>query len=122
MKKYSRILLIAGLTMFASAPVQAAGSKPSIDRTIVHKEVTMEHFDDEAHHFYAAGASTKLRQALDAFSGGKILIGIAGIPYKCPPAPLEVAFLIEAELRERGLRDKAELHFCSPIGRASPAS
>ena len=40
------------------------------------------------------------------------------MPYKCPPAPLEVAFLIEAELRERGLRDKSELHFCSPIGRA----
>ena len=40
------------------------------------------------------------------------------MPYKCPPAPLEVAFLIEAELRERGLRDKSEIHFCSPIGRA----
>ncbi len=40
------------------------------------------------------------------------------MPYKCPPAPLEVAFLIEAELRERGLRSKSELHFCSPIGRA----
>ena len=40
------------------------------------------------------------------------------MPYKCPPAPLEVAFLIEAELRERGIRDTSELHFCSPIGRA----
>ena len=41
------------------------------------------------------------------------------MPYKCPPAPLEVAFLIEAELREQGLRDKSELHFCSPIGARS---
>ena len=40
------------------------------------------------------------------------------MPYKCPPAPLEVAFLIESELRERGLRDKTEMHFASPIGRA----
>jgi sulfide:quinone oxidoreductase len=40
------------------------------------------------------------------------------MPYKCPPAPLEVAFLIESELRERGLREKSEVHFCSPIGRA----
>ena len=31
------------------------------------------------------------------------------MPYKCPPAPLEVAFLIEAELRERGLREQSEL-------------
>ncbi len=40
------------------------------------------------------------------------------MPYKCPPAPLEVAFLIEAELRDRGLREASQLHFCSPIGRA----
>jgi sulfide:quinone oxidoreductase len=78
----------------------------------------IEHFDEEAHHFYTAEAAAKLRAALDRFTGGRIVIGIAGMPYKCPPAPLEVAFLIEAELRDRGLRDKSEMHFCSPIGRA----
>ena len=83
---------------------------------IVPEEI--EHFDTEAHHFYTAEAALELRRALDAFRGGRIVIGIAGMPYKCPPAPLEVAFLIEAELRERGLRDTSELHFCSPIGRA----
>jgi sulfide:quinone oxidoreductase len=79
---------------------------------------TIPNFDQEAHHFYSAEAALKLRKALDAFKGGRIVVGIAGMPYKCPPAPLEVAFLIEAELRERGLRDKSEIHFCSPIGRA----
>ncbi len=78
----------------------------------------LEHFDTEAHHFYSAEASLRLRQALDAFQGGRIVVAIAGMPYKCPPAPLEVAFLVEAEMRERGLRDKSELHYCSPIGRA----
>ncbi len=78
----------------------------------------IEHFDEEAHHFYTADAALRLRRALDAFTGGRIVIGIAGMPYKCPPAPLEVAFLIESELRERGLRQNSELHFCSPIGRA----
>ena len=78
----------------------------------------IEHFDSEAHHFYTAEAAADLRRALDAFSGGRIVIGIAGMPYKCPPAPLEVAFLIEAELRKRRLRERSELHFCSPIGRA----
>ena len=78
----------------------------------------IEHFDTDAHHFYTAEAALELRHALDAFTGGRIVIGIAGMPYKCPPAPLEVAFLIESELRERGLRDATEMHFCSPIGRA----
>jgi sulfide:quinone oxidoreductase len=78
----------------------------------------IEHFDTEAHHFYTADAALKLRKALDAFSGGRIVVAIAGMPYKCPPAPLEVSFLIESELRDRKLRDKSEVHFCSPIGRA----
>jgi sulfide:quinone oxidoreductase len=78
----------------------------------------IEHFETEAHHFYTAEAALKLRRALDAFKGGKIVVGIASMPYKCPPAPLEVSFLIESELRERGLREKSEVHFCSPIGRA----
>ncbi|MFO1540367.1 MAG: NAD(P)/FAD-dependent oxidoreductase [Chloroflexota bacterium] len=76
------------------------------------------HLPEEAHHFYTAEGAERLRAALDAFTGGRIVIGIAGLPYKCPPAPLEVAFLIEAELRERGLREGSELHYCSPIGRA----
>jgi sulfide:quinone oxidoreductase len=78
----------------------------------------IQSFETEAYHFYTAEASARLRTALDAFSGGKIVIGIAGIPYKCPPAPLEVAFLIEAELRARGLREKTQLTFLSPINRA----
>lgn len=78
----------------------------------------LPNFVEEAHHFYTAEAALALRHALDAFTGGKIVIGIAGMPYKCPPAPLEVAFLVEAELRQRGLRDKSTIDFCSPIGRA----
>ena len=78
----------------------------------------IEGFEAEAHHFYTAEGAARLRNALDAFTGGRIVIGIAGMPYKCPPAPLEVAFLIESELRERGLRDLASIDFCSPIGRA----
>jgi sulfide:quinone oxidoreductase len=78
----------------------------------------IDHFDAEAHHFYTAEGALKLRKALDVFQGGRIVIGIAGMPYKCPPAPLEVAFLVDAELRQRGLRGTSELHFCSPIGRA----
>jgi sulfide:quinone oxidoreductase len=106
----SRVELASGEALHYDQLVIATGSR------IVPE--TMEGFDREAHHFYTAAASAKLRKALDAFTGGKILIGIAGIPYKCPPAPLEVAFLVDSELRERRLRDKTELQFLSPINRA----
>jgi sulfide:quinone oxidoreductase len=106
----STVSLADGTTVAYDHLVLATGSR------IVPEEIP--HFDSEAQHFYTAEAALRLRQALDAFKGGKIVIGIAGMPYKCPPAPLEVAFLIETELRKRRLRSKTEMHFCSPIGRA----
>jgi sulfide:quinone oxidoreductase len=106
----SRVELASGDVLHYDQLVIATGSR------IVPE--AMEGYTEEAHHFYTAAASAKLRKALDKFTGGKILIGIAGIPYKCPPAPLEVAFLIESELRDRGLREKTELQFLSPINRA----
>jgi sulfide:quinone oxidoreductase len=104
------VALADGMTLGYDHLVLATGSR------IVPEAI--EHFDEEAHHFYTADAAARLRAALDRFAGGRIVIGIAGMPYKCPPAPLEVAFLIESELRDRKLRDRTELHFCSPIGRA----
>ena len=104
------ITLVDGLSLGYDQLVLATGSR------IVPEAI--EHFDTEAQHFYTAEAAARLRVALDAFEGGRIVIGIAGMPYKCPPAPLEVAFLIEAELRERKLRDRSTIDFCSPIGRA----
>jgi sulfide:quinone oxidoreductase len=109
-EKRQAVVLEDGLEIRYDELVLATGSR------IVPE--TIPHFAVEAQHFYTPEAALRLRHALDAFTGGRIVIGIAGMPYKCPPAPLEVAFLIEAELRERHLREKAELHFCSPIGRA----
>jgi sulfide:quinone oxidoreductase len=105
-----RVTLEDGLQIGYEYLVLATGSR------IVPEAI--EHFETEANHFYTARAAQELRTALDRFDGGRIVIGIAGMPYKCPPAPLEVAFLIESEMRERGLRDRTTIDFCSPIGRA----
>jgi sulfide:quinone oxidoreductase len=71
-----------------------------------------------AHEFYTMAGAKRLFKALKAFTGGTIVIGVAGIPYKCPPAPVEFAFLLEDYLRARGIRDQAEIKLLSPLNRA----
>jgi len=37
------------------------------------------------HHFHSADAAVRLREALANFEGGRIVVGVGGLPYKCPP-------------------------------------
>jgi sulfide:quinone oxidoreductase len=71
-----------------------------------------------AHTFYSMVGSERLFQALTAFKRGTIVIGVAGIPYKCPPAPVEFAFLLDDYLRSRGIREESEIKLLSPLNRA----
>ncbi|MHB9146265.1 MAG: NAD(P)/FAD-dependent oxidoreductase [Symbiobacteriia bacterium] len=75
---------------------------------------------EATHHFYTMEGAQALREALREFRGGRVVVGVAGVPYKCPPAPLEFAMMLDSELRARGLRDKTEIHFTSPLPRVFP--
>lgn len=68
--------------------------------------------------FYSLEGAQRLREQLARFKGGKIHVGIAGIPYKCPPAPVEFVFMVEEYLRKRGIRERSEVHLLSPLNRA----
>ena len=72
------------------------------------------------HHFYSAEGSLQLRHALQSFEGGRIVITVGGIPYRCPPAPLEFTFLLDEWLRKRGLRERSEIHYLYPLPRVFP--
>ncbi|HET7419570.1 MAG TPA: FAD/NAD(P)-binding oxidoreductase [Candidatus Dormibacteraeota bacterium] len=71
-----------------------------------------------AHDFYTMQGAERLFETLKHFDSGVIVIGVAGIPYKCPPAPVEFAFLLEDYLRKRGVRDRCEIKLLSPLNRA----
>lgn len=70
------------------------------------------------HHFYTHDAAAKLFRVLREFEGGRIIVGVGGLPYKCPVAPLEFTFLLDDFLREKGVRDKTEITYTFPINRA----
>lgn len=75
---------------------------------------------EDAHHFYDLESSVKLRRALDNFNGGKIVIATGGVPYKCPPAPAEAACQLDYYFNKRGMRDKVNIIFLSPLPRVFP--
>ncbi len=65
--------------------------------------------------FYTLEGALALRDALEAFDGGRLVVHITEMPIKCPVAPLEFTFLAEAWLREHGLRDRVELVYVTPL-------
>ena len=56
-----------------------------------------------------------MRDVIPAFESGRIVIGILGHPYKCPPAPFEAAFLLHDHFSERGIRDQVEIQMAGPM-------
>ncbi len=71
-----------------------------------------------AHDFYSLEGAQRLREELRRFRGGRIHVGVAGIPYKCPPAPVEFVLMLSDLLRRRGIRERTELTLLSPLNRA----
>lgn len=69
-----------------------------------------------AHQFYDLPGARKLRDALDEFKGGRIVVNI-NAPHKCPVAPLEVTLMLDDYLRGKGLTDQFEITYTYPIGR-----
>ncbi len=68
--------------------------------------------------FYTVEGALALHKALKTWEGGKLVIAITELPYKCPVAPLEFAFLAEAFFAEKGIRDKVDITFVTPLSGA----
>ncbi len=77
-------------------------------------------YAEAAHHFYSLEGAVKLRKALEDFQGGKVVVTVASVPYKCPPAPSEAACQLDYYFTRKGIRDKVDIHFLSPLSRVFP--
>jgi sulfide:quinone oxidoreductase len=95
--------------------VIASGTTPRPDQTpgMLGAQWRKSVFD-----FYSFEGSQALAGALRTFGHGRLVIHITEMPIKCPVAPLEFAFLADAWLRERGIRDQVELVYVTPLSGA----
>ena len=72
--------------------------------------------------FYTLAGAKRLGEILPTIAGGRLLIGVCGSPYKCPPAPSEAALMLHDYLYERGVRDACEITLAIPLATPVPPS
>lgn len=65
--------------------------------------------------FYTYEGAKNLRRKLKKWEGGKLVVHIAEMPIKCPVAPLEFAFLADSFFINKGMRDKVDISFVTPL-------
>ncbi len=72
-------------------------------------------WNERAFTFYTLPGAEALRDRLDRFDGGRVVVNVVDMPIKCPLAPLEFAFLADWQFRERGIRDSVDLAYVTPL-------
>lgn len=65
--------------------------------------------------FYTIEGAVNLYNKLQTWEGGDLVVHISEMPIKCPVAPLEFAFLADAFFMEKGMRDKVNITFVTPM-------
>lgn len=65
--------------------------------------------------FYTLQGATALGKFLKFWKGGRMVLNVAEMPIKCPVAPLEFLFLADWFFKERGIRDKVDITFATPL-------
>ncbi|NOX66636.1 MAG: NAD(P)/FAD-dependent oxidoreductase [Chlorobi bacterium] len=110
--KENRVLLQNNQVLTYDYLIIATGTKIRPEETegmmgeLWHKNI----FD-----FYTVEGAIALADFFKRWEGGKLVLNITEMPIKCPVAPLEFVFLADSYFTERGIRDKVDIHFVTPL-------
>ncbi len=107
-----KVLLVGGKVLYYDFLIIATGTKicpeetPGLKEELWYKDV----FD-----FYTIEGALALQKHFKTWAGGKLVMAITEIPYKCPVAPLEFVFLAEEFFTKKGIRDKVDITIVTPM-------
>jgi sulfide:quinone oxidoreductase len=111
----SQVLLDNGVALNYDILIIATGTRIAPEETpgmmgdLWHKNI----FD-----FYTLKGAVALKKFFKTWTGGNLVINIAEMPIKCPVAPLEFTFFADAFFQERGIRDKVNITYVTPLSGA----
>jgi sulfide:quinone oxidoreductase len=102
-----------GETLAYDYLIIATGTSPRPDQTpgMVDEAV----WRDTVHEFYTFEGAVALRDKLESWPGGRLVVHVTEMPIKCPVAPLEFTFLADAYFAEKGMRDQVEIVYVTPL-------
>lgn len=109
------VMLEGGHQLDYDILIIATGSKIVPDEI---EGLTGEGWMKDAFDFYTVEGAVALADRLKTFEGGKLVVHLCEMPIKCPVAPLEFTLLADAWLRKKGIREKTELMYVSPLSEA----
>ncbi|NQU37600.1 MAG: NAD(P)/FAD-dependent oxidoreductase, partial [Actinobacteria bacterium] len=89
----------------------ASGTTPHPDET----PGMTDGWDKNVFTFYTYDGAKALGEKLKTWNGGKLVVQICEMPIKRPVAPLEFTFLADAFFDDKGMRDKVEITYVTPL-------
>jgi sulfide:quinone oxidoreductase len=98
---------VDGQTIAADALVLALGAR--------HDMTSVPGLAEHGKNVWSRDGLEHAQQAIDAFRGGRAVVGIFGMPHSCPPAPYELALLLGDRLEERGIDAEVSVFTPAPI-------
>ena len=107
-----RVMLAGGRALPYDYLVVATGTTPRPDQT---PGMAGAEWGASVHEFYTLEGATALGDKLATWEGGRLVVHIVDMPIKCPVAPLEFTFLADAFFADRGLRDRVDITYVTPL-------
>jgi sulfide:quinone oxidoreductase len=104
--------LADGTTLIYDVLVVATGASLVPDET---PGLTGPGWMEKVFTFYTPEGAAALEAAFATFDGGQVVVNVVDMPIKCPVAPLELCFLADWYFHERGIRDRVELSYVTPL-------
>ncbi|HRJ28586.1 MAG TPA: FAD/NAD(P)-binding oxidoreductase [Cyclobacteriaceae bacterium] len=111
----NEVFLQDGTTLFYDVLIVATGTTPVPEETEGLKDKL---WYKDIFEFYTFEGSTNLAKKLENWEGGNLVINLAETIIKCPVAPLEFTFLADAYFTEKGIRDKVNITYVTPLSGA----
>ncbi|MCL7961133.1 MAG: NAD(P)/FAD-dependent oxidoreductase [marine benthic group bacterium] len=108
----NRVRLSGGVELEYDFLVIATGSRIVPEET---EGLTEEGWQETAFDFYTLDGAARLEGALEAWEGGRLVLNVVEMPIKCPIAPIEFVCLADWYLTEKGVRDKTEILYATPL-------